>query len=74
MENIAVRSNGQLLVILIISSNLYQIDPFHQNPTPKLGAQFPEALEILRIAEIEEDACAIPKGNFSRFMVVAPPK
>jgi hypothetical protein len=74
MENIAVRSNGQLLVTFIISPNQYQVDPFQQNPTPKLAAQFAEAPGILRITEIEVDVCAITKDNFSRFTAVASPK
>jgi hypothetical protein len=74
MENIAVRSNGQLLGTFIISPNQYQVDPFQQNPTPKLAAQFAEAPGILRITEIEVDVCAITKDNFSRFTAVASPK
>ena len=65
MENIAVRSDGQLLVTLFTSPELYQIDPFQQNPTPQLVAQFPEALGILGIAEIEEDVFIISSGNVS---------
>lgn len=73
VENIAVRSNGQLLVTLFTSPDLYQIDPFQRNCTPTLVAQFPDALGILGIAEIEEDVFAITKGNFSRFTgLVAP--
>ncbi|KAK0721120.1 hypothetical protein B0H67DRAFT_484028 [Lasiosphaeris hirsuta] len=65
IENIAVRSNGQLLVTLFSSPELYQIDPFDPNPTPELVARFPNALGILGITELEEDVFAITKGNFS---------
>jgi len=65
IENIAVRSNGQLLVTLFSSPDLYQIDPSQQHPVPQLVAQFPQALGILGITEIEEDVFAITKGNFS---------
>src|SRR5712664_3696486 len=40
IENIAVRSNGQLLVKPFTSPELYQIDPFQQSPTPKIVAHF----------------------------------
>jgi len=64
-ENIAVRSNGQLLITLFSSPELYQIDPFHPCPTPQLVASFPDVLGILGITELEKDVFAITKGNFS---------
>ncbi|KAE9375081.1 hypothetical protein N431DRAFT_336818 [Stipitochalara longipes BDJ] len=72
IENIAVRSNGLLLVTLTFTPDLYQIDPFQPNPTPTLVATFPDALGILGIAEIEDDVFAITKGNFSRFTGIGP--
>ncbi|KAF4628874.1 hypothetical protein G7Y89_g9272 [Cudoniella acicularis] len=74
IENIAVRSNGLLLVTLFTSPSLYQIDPFQANPVPTLVASFPSALGILGIAEIEKDVFAITKGNFSRFTGLVTPK
>ena len=65
IENIAVRSNGQLLISLFSSPELYQIDPFHPHPTAKLVTTFPQALGILGIVELEEDVFAVTKGNFS---------
>ncbi len=65
IENIAVRSNGKLLVTLFSSPELYQIDPFKPNPTPELVARFPGALGILGITELDDDVFAITKGNFS---------
>src|SRR3569833_189454 len=72
VENIAVRSNGQLLVTLFSSPELYQIDPTEKHPTPKLVATFPECLGILGITEIQEDVFAITKGNFSLTGALAP--
>lgn len=74
IENIAIRPNGQLLVTLFTSPDLYQIDPFQQRPTPVLVAQFPDALGILGIAEIEEDVFAITKANFSSSTGLVAPK
>ena len=65
IENLAVRSNGQILVTLLTSPDLFQINPFDPTCPPQLVAQFPSALGTLGIAEIEEDVFAIAKGNFS---------
>jgi sugar lactone lactonase YvrE len=65
LENIAVRSNGQLLITTFSSPELYQIDPFQPQSTPQLVASFPDVLGILGITELEEDVFAITKGNFS---------
>ncbi|KAB5513310.1 hypothetical protein GE09DRAFT_1267072 [Coniochaeta sp. 2T2.1] len=63
MENIAIRSNGQLLVTLFTSPDVYQIDPFPKHPAPpKLVAHFPDALGLLGITEIEQDVFAVAKG------------
>ncbi|KAB5525513.1 hypothetical protein GE09DRAFT_1257173 [Coniochaeta sp. 2T2.1] len=65
VENIAIRSNGQLLVTLFTSPDVYQIDPFPKHPVPpKLVAHFPDALGLLGITEIKEDVFAIAKGIF----------
>lgn len=74
IENIAVHSNGHLLVTLFSSPDLYQVEPFQQDPTPKLVAQFPDALGMLGIAEIKRDIFAITKGNFSRVIGKVTPK
>ena len=66
LENIAVRSNGQLLVTRIDQPELYQVDPF-----PPHGAilvhNFTEAhaLGLLGIAEIEQDVFAVIAGSWS---------
>jgi sugar lactone lactonase YvrE len=65
VENIAVRSNGKLLVTLYTTPELYQIDPLGSNPTPKLVARFPDVLGLLGITEIGDDVFAVAKGNFS---------
>lgn len=67
IENVAVRSNGLVLVTLVTSPEIYQIDPFELNPKLELVATFPDAEAVLGIQEIEEDVFAITKGNFSIF-------
>ena len=74
VENIAVRSNGQLLVTLFTSPDLYQIDPFQKDPTPRLVATFPETIGTLGIVEIEDDVFAITKGNVSLATATITPK
>jgi hypothetical protein len=65
VENIAVRSNGQLLVTTITSPDLYLINPFAAQKQAKLIARFPFAQGALGIAEIEQDVFAVITGNFS---------
>ena len=66
LENIAVRSNGQLLVTRIDQPELYQVDPF-----PPHGAilvhNFTEAhaLGLLGIAEVERDVFVVIAGSWS---------
>ncbi|RDL30999.1 uncharacterized protein BP5553_09788 [Venustampulla echinocandica] len=64
LENIAVRSNGQLLVAVISSAELYQVDPFN-NKGASLVHRFPGALSTLGIAEVEPDIFAIIVANYT---------
>lgn len=64
IENIAVRSNGQLLVTLITTPELYQVDPFSKT-TPQLIHRFPDATSVLGITEIEPDVFGVVVGNWS---------
>ena len=64
VENIAVRSNGQLLVTILSSPELYQVNPFIPEK-PVLINQFPNASGLLGIAEIEQDIFAVVAGNWS---------
>jgi hypothetical protein len=62
-ENMAVRSNGQLLVTFITPPDLYLVDPVA--PNPQLIHRFPQAASLLGIAEVEKDVFAVVAGNFS---------
>ncbi|PMD33765.1 hypothetical protein L207DRAFT_535023 [Hyaloscypha variabilis F] len=66
IENIAVRSNGNLLLNILSSPDLYELSPL--NPTPgsaKLLHTFPFATGLAGIAEIESDVFAVVVGNWS---------
>ena len=64
VENIAVRSSGKLLVTIINSPTLYQIDPFLPGPASLIHS-FPHAAGTLGIAEIQPDIFAVITGNWS---------
>ena len=61
LENIAVRANGQLLVSLLTTPELYQIDPT-TTEVPTLIHRFP-GTGTLGIAEITPDVFAVAAGN-----------
>lgn len=63
-ENLAVRSNGQLLVTVLTTPELYQIDPLGSHQT-QLIQKFPVAGGLLGITEVESDVFAIVAGNIS---------
>jgi hypothetical protein len=65
IENIAVRSDGQLLVTKLTSPELHLVNPFTTYQGETLIARFPFALGALGIAEIEHDVFAVITGNFS---------
>ena len=72
VENAAVRSNGQLLVTLLSSPDVYQVDPFRAQP-PKLVQTIPGVTGLLGIAEVEPDVFAVVAGNLSLATVVSTP-
>jgi hypothetical protein len=64
VENLAVRSSGELLLTLITTPDLYQLDPF--SPTEAiLIHSFPNATSVLGISEIQPDVFAVVVGNWS---------
>jgi sugar lactone lactonase YvrE len=70
LENIAVRSNGSLLVTdVVTSASLYQIsDPTTANPSVSLIHNFNDSVNgILGIAETKPDVFTILGGNFTGF-------
>ncbi|POS70145.1 hypothetical protein DHEL01_v211461 [Diaporthe helianthi] len=64
VENLAVRANGQLLLDVFTSPQLWLVDP--QLPGEAvLVHEFPDALGITGIAEYDDDVFAVLAGNFS---------
>ncbi|CAN9118779.1 unnamed protein product [Alternaria alternata] len=67
LENIAVRSNGNLLVTLIDRPSLYEINPFRNN-TPTLITNLEDetnTTSLLGITEMSPDVFVFIAGNFS---------
>ena len=62
VENLAVRSNGQILATLFTSPQLYQIDPTGRSPAT-LVYTFPQQTSCLGIAELGTDIFYVAAGN-----------
>ena len=63
IENIAVRSNGDLLVTLIFEPKVWQIDP--RTGAGNLVRRFDEVTSVFGIAEASPDIFAVAVGNWS---------
>ncbi|CAM6083701.1 unnamed protein product [Calypogeia fissa] len=64
VENLAVRSNGQILVSVITTPQLFLVNSV-QVGEPTLIHNFTSALGVAGIAEYDEDVFAVITGNFS---------
>ncbi|RFU34741.1 hypothetical protein B7463_g1629, partial [Scytalidium lignicola] len=64
VENLAVRSNGEILLSPLNVPSLYMIDP-SRGGQPTIVYSFPEALGLAGISEYEPDVFAVITGNFS---------
>lgn len=64
IENIAIRSNGNLLVTLTDRPELYEVNPFVPK-TAKLVHHFPGYLGLVGITEVSPDVFTLNAGNFS---------
>jgi hypothetical protein len=65
IENIAVRSNNQLLLTLLSTPDLYAFDPSMPNSKPALIHTFSNATAVFGIAEYEPDVFAVSVGNYT---------
>jgi hypothetical protein len=65
VENIAVRSNGQLLLTFITRPELWTLNPFDASPAPSLIYKFLNATGTFGITEISPDIFAVSAGDFS---------
>jgi hypothetical protein len=69
VENIAARSNGDLIVTLLSAPELHLISPHASPPTPSLIHTFkdtPGITSLLGITEIDQDVFAFIAGNASQ--------
>ncbi|EHK20908.1 uncharacterized protein TRIVIDRAFT_136558, partial [Trichoderma virens Gv29-8] len=66
IENLAVRSNGQILISDLSSSQLFLFDPSASWPSqPVVVHDFTESLGLAGIAEYQPDVFAVISGNTS---------
>lgn len=66
IENLAVRSNGQILISDLSTSQLYLFDPSVPGPSqPVVVHDFTESLGLAGIAEYQPDVFAVISGNSS---------
>jgi hypothetical protein len=64
VENLAVRSNGQILATLLSVPELYQVDPIGGRH-PQLIHRFPMVTGLTGITEVEKDVFVVIAGNWS---------
>ena len=65
LENLAPRSNGQLVLTVSSQPAIYNIDPSKKNQPPSLLYHFPNVGSTTGIAEIAPDIFAVVTGNWS---------
>ena len=65
VENLAIRSNGNILVTLIQKPEVWELDPHAEPVTPRLLYGFPDAISVLGIVEVEHDVFVMAVGNWS---------
>lgn len=59
IENVAVRSNGHLLLTTFREGSLYDLDPNAQDPMPQLVAKLPAVERLTGIVEFEPDVFVV---------------
>ena len=67
LENLAVRTNGQILLSTITSPTTQLLDPSAASPQPVVLHTYPGATSTLGIAQPQTDLFAIVVGNYSGF-------
>ena len=65
IENLGIRSNGQLILSIDTTASVYTLDPSLANPTPVHLHDFPDANACMGITELAPDQFAIVVGNFT---------
>jgi hypothetical protein len=64
VENLAIRSNGQALVTLLSTPEIFLVDP-EKGGDPQLVHKFAGVTGLSGISEIEDDVFAVVAGNLS---------
>ncbi|KAH8824078.1 hypothetical protein DL96DRAFT_1616285 [Flagelloscypha sp. PMI_526] len=62
IENIAARSNGDLLLTSVVKPVVFRLDPNSPNPSPSVAFQFPNATGTTGITEVYPDVFAVLTG------------
>lgn len=65
LENLATRSNGQLVLTAISDPSVYLLDPSKRNSKPQLVHQFPRATSMSGVVETAPDVFVVVAGNWS---------
>ena len=73
LENLAPRSNGDLLLTAVNVPHVYYLDPKASHPSAKLLHEFPYATGITGIVEIAPDIFIVAAGNWSSATFEATP-
>lgn len=63
LENLAVRSNGNLVLTIVNEPLLYELDPRKNNPSPTLLYNFTGVTSMVGIVETAPDVFAVIGGN-----------
>lgn len=64
VENLSVRSNGQIVVTTLNKPQIFQVDPSKREPA-HLVAEIPSKLSVVGISELGHDMFYVNAGNFS---------
>ncbi|KAK9357644.1 hypothetical protein V1504DRAFT_471881 [Lipomyces starkeyi] len=74
VENLYIRSNGDILATVLSSSDLYLIDPFEDSGSNAvLLHSFPGSVGLAGITEIKPDVYAVIAGNWSDVIFATTP-
>ena len=73
IENVAIRSNGHLVLSVVNEPFVYDLDPRAHHPLPKVVHHFPGVIGTTDMAETAPDIFAVVAGNWSSTKLQATP-
>jgi hypothetical protein len=65
IENVALRSNGQLLLTIATGARLEQLNPNSDSPAPETIVRVVGPQSLIGIVEVEHDLFVVSAGNFT---------